>query len=445
MTNISPPQYCRPFSSPPTRYRRCSPGSLSCSDVNFRFTTTSPGFDSAGAPIQCSSTVTTNCFHNNIFHATSPIAPDPPPPPPLTQDCPAGQYRVHSGCIAIPDCNSNTTTGGNFFQVSSGQCVSSSGPVTLCIGKQNDILRKWCPPLNDCVLSTQICSDNSADLLAAQQNNQIITPQKKTESQQAATAAQSAATSAMTIKASSDTDVQTKTNQFTASQAQHAANPSPENITTMATALSGMQSAQQANGRITTASSASSLSASNSSSASNSITTSTPAGMSTLKADEAAFWRDQAIRAMQAASRGTTFVVNNFPTPGVAGDGRDGVGEQPSANDADGDTMADGIDKNDVDDGSSPQFGHAPTIAQSNQRFSDALSNYGGFGDLREAASRTLPTAACPSLTLDTGQSWFGALTTDAHCTIVANYKSFIENVAKLSWLLGALMLFMTA
>lgn len=82
---------------------------------------------------------------------------------PLVQDCPKGQYKSQDNpsCHLITeDCNANTTTGGNFFELTSGTCKSGTGPMTICIGGHP----KWCPPFNDCIATGEICSDNVIDV-----------------------------------------------------------------------------------------------------------------------------------------------------------------------------------------------------------------------------------------------------------------------------------------
>jgi len=82
-------------------------------------------------------------------------------PPPVV--CSATEYDNGGVCTPIPDCNSNSLTGGNFFNTVTKACESVS-PITICI---SDVNPKFCPPINDCKPSGYICSDSPSAVAAA--------------------------------------------------------------------------------------------------------------------------------------------------------------------------------------------------------------------------------------------------------------------------------------
>ncbi len=80
--------------------------------------------------------------------------------------CTSSQYNdTLTTCAKIPDCNSSSSTGGNYFNTTTKVCVNDPN-ITLCIGAGADGgTDKFCPPINDCKPSTYICSNNDSIVL----------------------------------------------------------------------------------------------------------------------------------------------------------------------------------------------------------------------------------------------------------------------------------------
>lgn len=365
-------------------------------------------------------------------------------PQPITQDCPKDQYRTIAGgsCQAIPDCNTSTTTGGNYFDIASLQCQSSNKPLLICIGTNE----KWCPATDDCQPSGSICSDNIANLNANQTAQATITPAKKIEADNSATQAIAASTAAATIKLAADSDAVSKQNSYQAASTQYQANPTDSGAQALSSALNAYQQSSNQATNVGVSSSASNSSAVNASNSAASIQPpTTKPGIAENLAQQAEYWKNEAQRAMQAAGRGTTYIMNNFPIQGTPGDG-DNDNDQETDNDADNDGTPNGIDKNDIDTGQNPNFSQTNSFAQSNAQLLVAFSNYSpiqGINQIREMDFTG--SGSCPALSLDTGSSWFGTLSTDSHCQIISTHSALIQNMSRVVWVIGAIFLFFSA
>lgn len=362
----------------------------------------------------------------------------------IVQDCPKDQYRqtIGGACIAIPDCNSAATTGGNYFDIAALQCQSSNKPLLICIGTNE----KWCPATDDCQPSGSICSDNIANLNANQTAQATVTPAKKVEADNSATQAIAASTAAATIKLAADNDAVTKQTAYQTASTQYQANPTDSGAQALSSALNAYQTASNKAQNVGVSSSASDTSAVNSSNAASAINPQqTKPGISENLAEQAEYWKNEAQRAMQAAGRGTTYIINNFPIQGTPGDG-DNDNDQETDNDADNDGTPNGIDKNDIDTGQNPNFSETNSFAQSNQQLIDAFSNYAPIQGINQIRDMDFTgTGSCPALSLDTGSSWFGTLSTDSHCQIISTHSTLIQNMSRVVWVIGAIFLFFTA
>lgn len=72
--------------------------------------------------------------------------------------CDSTHYNdTPSTCAIIPDCNTSSPDGGNFFNKTTKSCQTVS-PHTVCIGTTNI---KYCPPIDDCKPAGFICSDDA--------------------------------------------------------------------------------------------------------------------------------------------------------------------------------------------------------------------------------------------------------------------------------------------
>jgi hypothetical protein len=362
----------------------------------------------------------------------------------ITQDCPKDQYRNTAGgaCQAIPDCNANVYTGGNYFDIGTRQCQSSNAMLKICIGANE----KWCPATDDCIKSGVICSDNIANINATNTAQTTVTPAKKTEATNSATQAAAASTAAATLKIAADNNAVTKQTAYNQASSNYQSNPTLSSAQQLSSALDAFQTASTKATNVTGSSSASNTSAVNSATAANTINPSTTKpGEAENLAQQADYWKNEAIRAMQAAGRGTTYIINNFPLQGTSGDG-DNPDQNQDGHDADGDGTPDGIDKNDVDTGQGPNFGNTPSITESNQALIAALNDYPAIDGINQIRSMNFGGSGnCPALVLDTGSSWFGSLSTDSHCQIIANHSTLIQNMARVIWVTAAIFLFFSA
>jgi hypothetical protein len=364
--------------------------------------------------------------------------------PTIVQDCPKDQYRNSAGaaCQAIPDCNANVNTGGNYFDIGTRQCQSSNAMLKICIGANE----KWCPATDDCIKTGVICSDNLANINATNTAQTTVTPAKKTEADNSATQAAAASTAAATLKIAADNNAVTKQTAYNQASTNYQQSPTLSAAQQLSSALDAFQTASTKADNVTGSASASNSSAVNATTAANTINPSTTKpGEAENLAEQADYWKNEALRAMQAAGRGTTYIINNFPLQGVSGDG-DNPDDNQDGHDADGDGTPDGIDKNDVDTGQVPNFGNTPSITESNQALIAALNDYPAIDGINQIRSMNFGgTGNCPGLVLDTGTSWFGSLSTNAHCQIIANHSTLIQNMARVIWVTAAIFLFFSA
>lgn len=120
---------------------------------------------------------------------------------PPVQDCPKDQYRATGGgaCQAVPDCNASAPVGGNFFNVSTLSCQTVS-PAVVCIAKDSNGVGggagKWCPPIQDCISTGVLCTDNQANVDDANATRQAVIDANKAKADAAAAAAAQAKTDA---------------------------------------------------------------------------------------------------------------------------------------------------------------------------------------------------------------------------------------------------------
>jgi hypothetical protein len=313
---------------------------------------------------------------------------------------------------------------------------------SLVCGSPNTIA---CEPLNDCIKTTEFCSNSTADKAAHDLLQPTTTSQQKQISQAAASSAAASASAAVTIKSTVDADVVTKQNAYNSASTAYNNNPSPQTLAPMATALNDFQTATATSSKVGMSSNAAGTASNNANSANNAIDpNNTKQGIAENKATESQYWKNEAARALAAAGRGTTYIINNYPSPGITGDNE---GNNDSAvTDADNDGTPDGIDKNDVDNGQGPNFGETTGISQSNQALVDAFNDYPAVQGVNQIRQMNFGgTGSCPSLVLDTGQSWFGSLSTNAHCEIIANHSTLIQNMARVIWVTAAIFLFFSA
>jgi len=114
--------------------------------------------------------------------------------------CPAGQYDNNGTCNAIPDCNASTSIGGNFFNLTTKQCETSTAPMTICISGDssgaNSGSNFYCPPIDDCKPSGYICTNSPTAISAATQARQLAQDAAKTAANENKTKAAAAATQA---------------------------------------------------------------------------------------------------------------------------------------------------------------------------------------------------------------------------------------------------------
>lgn len=80
--------------------------------------------------------------------------------------CAAGQYNLNHVCTDVPDCNVNSSAGGNYFDYASKSCVNVS-PLTLCIDSDPGTTQLYCPPIEDCKPSGYICANDPTVVAAA--------------------------------------------------------------------------------------------------------------------------------------------------------------------------------------------------------------------------------------------------------------------------------------
>jgi hypothetical protein len=369
---------------------------------------------------------------------------NPPPQPTIIQDCPPGLYKNASNtCVAQIKCHVTNPTGVNpYFDVNTGTCKEPDLPSLVC-GSPNTIA---CEPLNDCIKTTEFCSNSTADKAAHDVLQLPTTSQQKQNAQAAATSAAASASAAVTIKSTVDADVVTKQNTYNSASTAYNNNPSPQTLAPMATALNDFQTATSTSSKVATSSTAAGTASNNANSANNAIDlNNTKQGIAENKATEAQYWKNEAARALAAAGRGTTYIINNYPSPGITGD-NEGNDNNGSVTDADNDGTPDGIDKNDIDTGQGPNFGNTSSITESNQALIAALNDYPAIDGINQIRAMNFGGSGnCPGLVLDTGTSWFGSLSTNAHCEIIANHSTLIQNMSRVVWVIAALFLFFSA
>jgi hypothetical protein len=363
--------------------------------------------------------------------------------PTITQDCPNGQYKNSSNvCVNQTKCHIENPNGVNpYFDVNTGTCKEPNLPSLVC-GSPNTVA---CEPLNDCIKTTSYCSNSTADKAAHDVLQPTTTSQQKEISQSAASSAAASASAAVTIKSTVDAEVVTKQNAYNSASTAYNNNPSPQTLAPMATALSDFQSATANSTKVGMSSNAAGTASNNANTANNAIdSNNTKQGIAENKATEAQYWKNEAARALAAAGRGTTYIINNYPSPGITGDNEGN--DNGSVTDADNDGTPDGIDKNDVDNGQGPNFGDTGTITTSNQALIAALNDYPAIDGVNQIRAMNFGgSGTCPALVLDTGTSWFGSLSTNSHCEIIANHSTLIQNMARVVWVIAALFLFFSA
>gem|GEM_PF-1129029 len=90
-------------------------------------------------------------------------------PPPVS--CSSTEYDNGGVCADIPNCNIGNVGFGAYFDVVTKACVE--GPHDLCVGSNGAAVKVYCGPINDCIPTTTICSNN-ADAVAVAENNRNI-------------------------------------------------------------------------------------------------------------------------------------------------------------------------------------------------------------------------------------------------------------------------------
>jgi len=170
------------------------------------------------------------------------------PEPTYSQDCPKDQYRISSGCVPIPDCNKNSSTGGFFFDVTLAPPACARTDINICMSDINTI---DCPALDhDCIKPGQICSNNQANIDYANSSQPVRNASAKTQSQSASSdaAARSsdAAASASAKQAAAQAAQQEAAAAAAAAQASAQAYPPPSPETQAAQQASAAAAAKAA-------------------------------------------------------------------------------------------------------------------------------------------------------------------------------------------------------
>jgi len=135
--------YVYQSSSEPSSCNLLYYGNPTTSTIN-RYYTCPYGGDDSGS----------NCI--NVPPCTAPATRDSTGECKLPRVCSSTEYNLNDVCTPIPDCNSGSETGGNFFNKTTKSCQSVPSP-TICISDKNT---KYCPPIDDCKPSSYICSDD---------------------------------------------------------------------------------------------------------------------------------------------------------------------------------------------------------------------------------------------------------------------------------------------
>jgi hypothetical protein len=169
--------------------------------------------------------------------------------PPIVQDCPKDQYRdASSNCVSAPDCNDGYSEGGYFFDVETASCQHSTDN-DFCFG--GDLFTVRCPPINDCITSGQICSNNQANLDDASSTqparNAAAKDAAETSSDQAAAASADAAAAAAAKEAASAAAQANKAAAESAAAQQQSIDPTSQaTADALATAAAAASEAAQA-------------------------------------------------------------------------------------------------------------------------------------------------------------------------------------------------------
>ncbi len=99
----------------------------------------------------------------------------PPAPPQPSCNSKNQDYNVRTAtCEPIPDCNKDSYSGGLFYNTVADECQQGTGELMFCVGGKDSgdaPISKFCPPLNDCVKTGQVCS-NKPDVIAAHEASQ---------------------------------------------------------------------------------------------------------------------------------------------------------------------------------------------------------------------------------------------------------------------------------
>jgi hypothetical protein len=420
--NIGTTGYNNSCGSNPT-----TPGLWACASGDNRACYKTDGTSSAACTQNQTRDSTLNCVTNT---------------PTIIQDCPIGQYKNSSNtCVAQTKCHVTNPTGVNpYFDVNTGTCKEPDLPSLVC-GSPNTVA---CEPLNDCIKTTEFCSNSTADKAAHDVLTPALTAQHKTAATNHANEATTAAGAAMVLKSAADNDIATKQSAYNSANSAYQANPTPSNLAAMATALNAFESSSSAANKTGTSATASGTAATNANNANNAINNNTQQGTAENKASEAEYWKREAQRAMQAAGRGTTYVINNYPSPGNSGDNNDPEDEDIGSftGEPTGNGQVDGLAAmNSIIDvlcGGDCSADQTETITDTNSRlFSDYSIDMQTNGQ-------------CPPFEADLsafhyGPASLGEIYEDSYCDLFEASRNVIETIMTITITLAAIFIILGA
>lgn len=348
------------------------------------------------------------------------------------QDCPINQYKDNGICQPIPNCNSNTANGGNFFDVTTRNCVTPEVEILICIGSNS----KFCPPINDCQKPTDICTNNQANLDAHAVANMNV-PNVKDSADQIATTAQQTATAANLLHDAHVTTYNQALSNYESALAAYELDPTAQNAASLQVSIVDLQQASQLSSTSMSGSSSASTAASNSSSAAGSINPQqTKIGRAENYEQEANFWKEEALRAYDALLRNRPYYIGSYTGTNSGGSGG---GEDTEPTGPEPGTTGDSYESN-------YNLPSADAALSSAERFGNALNDQPVISAVNQIRALNFsPVTTCPALELDTTTEWFGVLTMTTHCDLVAGHETLIGNFANLVWILTALLIFIGA
>ncbi|WP_157198263.1 hypothetical protein [Methylomonas sp. DH-1] len=364
-------------------------------------------------------------------------------PPNCLPPCVGGEHRNEQGiCTFNPNCY-QTSGPGFYFDINERQCITEPNVVGECTGSR----KQYCTPTNDCIFENETCSNNpldkvARDLLRSDWNppNHDRVEQADSTVDQYKLAAQQAVSNFQDIADQAQAD-------YDDAQEAYQNNPTPETLNNMIEAANNLAAAQNDLAGAT----ASSQAIGNKSNKINEIDENfdeeeTMPGIGENYAENAEEEAEEAFDDLDDALDGdypceeffdwTICYEEDGPTDGDPdGDGGTSGGSTDEGSD---------VNEGDISNGHGPKFGETDTVGETGEKWVDALEKWEpikGINEIREMDFSA--SGECPTLEIDTTEDFFGVLSTDFHCELIAEHYTMIQNFARLGWVIGAVFLFL--